>query len=151
MESENILHKLFPDFLFCHTKQWQHGYHVASSWQHDYFLLSPEQFCTTCATSSWGLLATTGNSLLWMPDVVCQLVGTGMILGYVINGEGGSARDATQRKVPCERAHTVTHNHHVWGMLPSALYALCKFHSACLPVQWKDKLCAQYAAHWAQT
>jgi hypothetical protein len=58
---------------------------------------------TTSATSFLALQATAGRVLAMETDVVCQLVDVGMVPGYVMHAKGVE-RDATWRKVPCERA-----------------------------------------------
>ena len=58
----------------------------------------------------------------WMPNVVRQLVGIGMVPWHVINLTG------LHRAMPQgERFHVITMRHHVWAMLPSALAVLWQF------------------------
>jgi hypothetical protein len=72
------------------------------------FLLSQsamlEPFHITCATSFRALLATAGREpAIDAGCVVCQLVGIGIVQGYlcVIKGEV-TARDAIWSKAPCD-------------------------------------------------
>ena len=58
----------------------------------------------------------------WMPNVVRQLVGIGMVPWHVINLTG------LHRAMPQgERFHVITMRHYVWAMLPSALAVLWQF------------------------
>ncbi len=58
-----------------------------------------------------------------MQDVVCQLVGIGMVPQYVMNGKGavGTVRHVV---LPGEMLHVNTIIHHVQGLLPSDIHSL---------------------------
>ena len=77
----------------------------------------------------------------WMPDVVRQLVGIGMVPWPVMNLTG------LQRANPqVERFHVNTTHRHVWAMLPSALAVLWRFYLVLSAVHRQDKHSAKYAA-----
>ncbi len=62
-----------------------------------------------------------------MQDVVCQLVGIGMVPRYVMNGKGavGTVRHVV---LPGERFHVNMLIYHIWGLLPSNIYGLYHYH-----------------------
>ena len=75
-----------------------------------------------------------------MQDVVCQLVGIGMVPWHVINLTG------FQRAKPQgETFHVNTTHRHIWAMLSSALYLLYRFRSILPAVHSAYKLCPECA------
>jgi hypothetical protein len=61
-----------------------------------------------------------------MPDVVCQLVGIGMVPQYVMNGKRavGTVRHDVTDVLPGERFHVNTIIYKVQGLLPSYIFGL---------------------------
>ena len=77
----------------------------------------------------------------WMPDVVRQLVGIGMVPWPVINLTG-----LQRANLQGERFHVNTTHRHVWAMLSSALAVLWRFWLVHSAVHLQDKHSAKYAA-----
>ena len=57
-----------------------------------------------------------------MRDVVCQLVGIGMVPWYVMNGRGVDCATVRHEVWHGERFHVSTIIHHVWSLLPSDIH-----------------------------